>query len=155
MNPRLHLWQRQCLTVDLTRWATQSLLFQTVQHGSCAGLPCPARHRGDHGLRAGRQHSLGELAAHQHGSGREEHGSSPQRPWTIYILAWTLFNRYWHSTAMSTMTAFLTRYASLIFLNYDSLNKQILTMYRVAREKMFNWSMQTGWCLIIMLSFFF
>lgn len=52
---------------------------------------------------------------------------------------------------MSTMTAFLTRYASLIFLNYDSLNKQILTMYRAAREKMFNWSMQTGWCLIILL----
>lgn len=84
---------------------SHSLPFQTVQHGSCAGLPCPARHRGDHGLWAGWQHSLGELASHQHGSGREEHGSSPQRPWTIHILGWSPLHQHLYSTALPTMTA--------------------------------------------------
>lgn len=78
--------------MDLSIWAglheTACLfLFQTVQHGSCAGLPRAAQHWRDHGLWTGREHPLGELAPHKHGAGREEHGRSPQRPRALHILS--------------------------------------------------------------------
>lgn len=78
--------------VSLPPWLTSDncpllLLFQTRQHGSCAGLPCAAEHWGNHGLRARRQHPLGKLAKHKHGAGCEGHGCSPQCPWAIYILS--------------------------------------------------------------------
>ena len=59
---------------------------QPVQHGAPAGVPRAAQPGGNHGLREGREQPLGQLAKHQHGHGRQKHGSSPQRPRAIHIL---------------------------------------------------------------------
>lgn len=93
----VRLWFGLCLLLWLNKrnfccccfWSSR--LFQTGQHGLCAGLPRAAKHWGDHGLRAWWKHPLGELAQHQHGADCESHGRTPQCPRAIHILSVTSY----------------------------------------------------------------